>query len=396
MYSQIEEEAISKLYEILESPKDSTSEELKKAYRKLARKYHPDLNDDEESTKKMSDINVAYDILTHQNKLRDYLDNYIQNCNEISNIPNNQENNKDKASDYTSVETNDEESWKDASYTIIPPSYETFEEFVEYLKESFYEAYQNIRYEEKAYTLKNRYEDIYQLFSKYTYCEKIQSKLLREGIKLITFSGMEIIWQLKKLKKHVDDTIPKYTVRNRKTLAGFLVLATLINPVSAKTNDVQPIILQSTEVTESNTEKIDILLDDSYKLIRIYKVKPGDTLSDISINLNTTIDNIKEKNNLESSELCTDQVLEIPYYINKDELKYYTTSVNTDGYEKLEDLAEKYQTDIRTIYSINTEAFAEVDGRYIQISNELLVPTFPTQKEVQEQKTKDTYQKTSN
>ena len=52
-------------YKVLGVSPGATEEEIKKAYRSMAKKYHPDLNPgDEYAAEKMNDINVAYDILT--------------------------------------------------------------------------------------------------------------------------------------------------------------------------------------------------------------------------------------------------------------------------------------------------------------------------------------------
>ncbi len=49
-------------YKVLGISSEATDEEITKAYRKLVKKYHPDLHPgDEEATKKMSEINEAYD-----------------------------------------------------------------------------------------------------------------------------------------------------------------------------------------------------------------------------------------------------------------------------------------------------------------------------------------------
>ncbi|MBF7096356.1 DnaJ C-terminal domain-containing protein [Alkalibacter mobilis] len=60
-------------YEILGVKKDSTSEEIKRAYRKLAKKYHPDTNPgDKKSEEKFKDINEAYEVLGDKEKREKY------------------------------------------------------------------------------------------------------------------------------------------------------------------------------------------------------------------------------------------------------------------------------------------------------------------------------------
>ena len=51
-------------YEILEIDEDADSESIKKAYKKLAKKFHPDLNPDEieSSEEKFKQINEAYHV----------------------------------------------------------------------------------------------------------------------------------------------------------------------------------------------------------------------------------------------------------------------------------------------------------------------------------------------
>ena len=60
-------------YEVLGVSKTATQDELKKAYRKLARKYHPDLNkDNEEAAEKFKECNEAYSVLSDDQKRAQY------------------------------------------------------------------------------------------------------------------------------------------------------------------------------------------------------------------------------------------------------------------------------------------------------------------------------------
>jgi molecular chaperone DnaJ len=60
---------MNKYYEVLGLNNGASPEEVKKAFRKLSKKYHPDLNpDNAEASEKMSKINEAYRILTGKEK----------------------------------------------------------------------------------------------------------------------------------------------------------------------------------------------------------------------------------------------------------------------------------------------------------------------------------------
>ena len=59
-------------YEILGVSRDADAAAIKSAYRKLARKYHPDVNKTKEAEEKFKDINEAYEVLSDKNKRHRY------------------------------------------------------------------------------------------------------------------------------------------------------------------------------------------------------------------------------------------------------------------------------------------------------------------------------------
>lgn len=60
------------LYETLEISDNASEAEIKKAYRKLARKYHPDVNKSAEAEEKFKEINAAYEVLSDKEKKAQY------------------------------------------------------------------------------------------------------------------------------------------------------------------------------------------------------------------------------------------------------------------------------------------------------------------------------------
>ncbi|MBO6079393.1 MAG: DnaJ domain-containing protein, partial [Bacteroidales bacterium] len=60
-------------YEVLGVTKEASADEIKKAYRKLAMKYHPDRNPgDKEAEEKFKEAAEAYDVLSNPDKKARY------------------------------------------------------------------------------------------------------------------------------------------------------------------------------------------------------------------------------------------------------------------------------------------------------------------------------------
>lgn len=94
-----------------------------------------------------------------------------------------------------------------------------------------------------------------------------------------------------------------------------------------------------------------------------YIVKPGDTLYQIAIKLNTTVEDIKKQNNLISNTLTIGQQLQIPAKTQ------YTTYTVING-DSLYSIARKFNTTVNNLISINNLATTN-----LSIGQKLLIPS---------------------
>ena len=59
-------------YEVLGVSKDASKEEIKKAYRKLSKQFHPDINKDADASEKFQEVKEAYEVLSDEQKRAQY------------------------------------------------------------------------------------------------------------------------------------------------------------------------------------------------------------------------------------------------------------------------------------------------------------------------------------
>ena len=59
-------------YEVLGVSKTASGDEIKSAFRKLAKKYHPDVSKEENAAEKFKEVQEAYAVLSDENKRRQY------------------------------------------------------------------------------------------------------------------------------------------------------------------------------------------------------------------------------------------------------------------------------------------------------------------------------------
>ena len=59
-------------YEVIGVDRNATADEIRKAYRRLARKYHPDVNKSEDAATRFAEMQEAYEVLSDAEKRKAY------------------------------------------------------------------------------------------------------------------------------------------------------------------------------------------------------------------------------------------------------------------------------------------------------------------------------------
>lgn len=365
------------LYEILGVSETATSEEIKKAYRKLAKEHHPDANSKwTEEEKKMhaeifSEIADAYEILINEEARKEYDEKLKEKRTRRS------------SRSRRASRNNNNSTEEDYSY-----EYEYFSK--------------------KAERFSKRYKDINdEIIEKYLRKHKRKPKTIPEfATFFLSFGAIhvskEFLYQLSKLKKKDNDTPKKFVIRNRYNFAALALAFIIANSIGGNTNATpaqEPIYETTTQTTDTNTGKgtNDTETNDTNKdeeqesilLTRKYVIKPGDYLSRLAVDAGISTDKLQEINNIKSADrINVGDTITIPYNIEGENKDYYTKKVVL--YDRdLSKVAAEYETDIDTLYRLNEEAIEKVtDNSYVVLSDTIEVPNFITTAELNSMKEK--------
>ena len=372
-------------YEILWVNFDATQEEIKSAYRELMKKYHPDKHTDDDTSyyeQKAKDLNEAYEVLSNEEKRRDYNIEYILYEEEQARKEQRRQQREQRRTtsgrqneEFREYRTNRRRSREKSRHKV---SDDTF-------FGSIRKSYKEVKSDESKYPFKERHRNLNDRFYN-NYAGKVDSTggliAFRLGQGIVHISA-ELLYQLSKLSYINKDNLIKYILRNRRLAAAVVAGVIIISNIPGQTNTPEPI--NTGEVAGVVVENPTETYDETITLIRNYEVVVGDsfsTLSDMSL---TKINTIKAMNGYTSDMLYLGDIIKLPYVVNKEDLQYYTETVDTNGMS-LADLASLYETDEDTLYRLNKEAIGDVDGAHIITTTKILVPKFITSDELQQRK----------
>lgn len=433
-------------YKILGVSFDASDEELKKVHKNLAKKYHPDIHpnlSDEEKSKlddKLKEINSAYDILTNKEERASYDEAYrkhkerqAQRQYQQTQAKNSQTYQEQRHNSYTTNNTKSKSSTSNNTKENTRSHYETNNNRQ---RKSSHNTNNHYRNDRKVVDKKAPIKNIINDYKEIKEDEKKQPFMKRHRafdqkfchnfapeddtiMKNIIFQfgrgtvhvGAEFIHQILKLRYITEDSIPKFVLRNRVLVTGIIATIIASNVVGGQINNqpssddtIAP--TSSAESLEDNKNIMAKVASNSYQnnnksvskmqtepeeenlhvLNRIYTVESGDTLATLSASSNTTINCIEQANNIDNDNLFVGQELVIPYYVEDEEMSYYTSVKAYSSSMKLEDLAAANETDVATLIKLNEEAIVKVNNKYAVITDTIIVPTFITRDELETQK----------
>lgn len=315
-------------YKVLNIPANADKSEIRKAFRELAKQYHPDnldknlsLEERSKSVNKFKRINKIYEILMDDEKREKYDQKYQQYMS--------QQETPGKAviinlQDWKKENKRSQDGTIDNLYSRVMHS--SHEEDADIEEQS------EIEKEE-------------------------QNKALRE----LTIS-----------KEGLPTFLSSLRLKPKKIMKGALLAGAII-AVGITSLKVKSAIDEWTE-RQLAEETVDNYIPTT-TIIRNYQVHLGDTLSQLAEDANCSQTEIKLDNNRTDNSLYFNEIIQIPYHIPTDELYKYTTTNLYQG-ENIEDYAATYETTVDSLIKLNKEDIIETNDQYIVLSDTLITPTF--------------------
>lgn len=403
------------IYKLLGVKRNASTTDIDKAFLNLAYSYNPELTVNATKSPKAQDmikniygileasynvVNTAEKRVEYDEKTREYL---------LKRVKEHQEKAKARAQKEEQEKARQEEqkrrekqSKKEKEQTTSKTEDPNFEEEQHTTKsenrgqepktmsQSFKEAWQEVRSEEKSYPFTERHKNINKnIHSKYYPYRATLPQYIVYGLKngLLHVSA-ELVYQLEKFRYITEDNVPKFIIRNRKSLCGIVVAGVLITSAVGKANDkieppVEPTPSTVTDsISNDDTQSPTTTIPDEVVLNRVHIIEDGDTLTKYSNESNTSIEQIMSVNGLENSDkiMSGDRII-IPYTVSNEDLKYYVSSKEYSSEIPLETFAALYETDVETLLQLNKEAIDKItlstgETVYAPISNTLQVPSF--------------------
>lgn len=387
-------------YEILGVSKDATTTEIKKAYRKLAKEYHPDLHlGDEGITKEQLDeyekilkeINEAYETLSDDSKRRKYNFEYAEAVaaekRRQEEIRQRREQRRQQRAEQArrTQEAAQQAEEERRRYQRQNSKYKASKRIAEdSFLEKIRESYDEVKTDEKRDPFVKRHRRWNRAMEKEfgRNVDNIPKFIAFELGNGIAHVSLEFLYQVIKLRHITEDSVPKFIIRNRQALATVLLGTILVTGFAgAKGEPVQQPLSPDTSISQtadSSETTQEVAYSSTMVLNRKYRFQFGDTLSQIAENVGVRQSVIQRVNDIDNPSLIQQgRTISIPYEINSEDLQYYVQSVNTEG-RSLYDIASEYETDADTIARLNEEAIMTVNGSYVITSDTILVPNFIT------------------